>query len=278
MSTVAISAQDINKLRQMTGAGMMDCRKALTETNGDFEAAIDWLRKQGQKVAAKRSDREAKEGVVIAKTTADNKTGIVVCVSCETDFVSKNADFVAFGQSIADAAIAGNVKNLEELMATKAGNSTVAELVNDKLAAIGEKIGVTKFERIDAEYVASYIHGANRIGVLVGLNKESAEAGKDVAMQIAALNPVAVDAASVPANVIAREKDIIMELMKQDPKMAGKPEEMMAKIAEGKMAAFFKEQTLTAQSFVKDNSKTVADYLKEAGNVKVTEFKRVALG
>jgi len=278
MSTVTISAQDINKLRQATGAGMMDCRKALTETNGDFEAAIDWLRKQGQKVAAKRSDREAKEGVVIAKTTADNKTGIVVCVSCETDFVSKNADFVAFGQTIADAAISNNVKTLDELLATKAGNATVAELVNDKLASIGEKIGVTKFERIDAPYVASYIHGAYRIGVLVGLDKPSAEAGKDIAMQIAALNPVAVDAASVPANVIAREKDIIVELMKQDPKMAGKPDEMLAKIAEGKMGAFFKEQTLTAQAFVKDSSKTVGDYLKESGDVKVTEFKRVALG
>lgn len=278
MSTVTISAQDINKLRQATGAGMMDCRKALTETNGDFEAAIDWLRKQGQKVAAKRSDREAKEGVVIAKTTSDNKTGIVVCVSCETDFVSKNADFVAFGQTIADAAIANNVKNLEELLSTNAGGSTVAELVNDKLASIGEKIGVTKFERIDAPYVASYIHGAYRIGVLVGMSKEAAEAGKDVAMQIAALNPVAVDASSVPADVIAREKDIIMELMKQDPKMAGKPDEMLVKIADGKMGAFFKEQTLTAQAFVKDAGKTVADYLKESGDVKVTEFKRVALG
>ena len=278
MSTVAISAQDINKLRQATGAGMMDCRKALTETNGDFEEAIDWLRKQGQKVAAKRSDREAKEGVVIALTSADHKTGIVVCVSCETDFVSKNADFVAFGQSIADAAIAGNVKSIEELMSAKTGNSTVAEIVNDKLASIGEKIGITKFERIDADYVASYIHGAYRIGVLVGLNKESAEVGKDVAMQIAALNPVAVDAASVSAETIAREKAIILELMKQDPKMAGKPDEMLNKIVEGKMGAFFKEQTLTAQSFVKDGSKSVADYLKEAGDVKVTEFKRVALG
>ncbi len=278
MSTVTISAQDINKLRQMTGAGMMDCRKALTETNGDFEAAIDWLRKQGQKVAAKRSDREAKEGVVIAKTTDDHKTGIVVCVSCETDFVSKNADFVAFAQSIADAAIGHNVKSLDELMSAKAPHTTVAEMVNDKLAAIGEKIGVTKFERIDADYVASYIHGAYRIGVLVGLNKDAAEAGKDIAMQIAALNPVAVDAASVPADVIAREKSIIVELMKQDPKMAGKPDEMLAKIAEGKMGAFFKEQTLTAQAFVKDGSKTVADYLKENGDVKVTEFKRVALG
>jgi elongation factor Ts len=278
MSTVAISAQDINKLRQMTGAGMMDCRKALTETNGDFEAAIDWLRKQGQKVAAKRGDREAKEGVVIAKTTSDNKTGIVVCVSCETDFVAKNADFVAFGQTIADAAIANDVKSLDELMNTKAGNATVAELVNDKLASIGEKIGVTRFERIDAPYVASYIHGAYRIGVLVGLDKAAAEAGKDVAMQVAALNPVAIDAASVPADVIAREKDIIMELMKQDPKMAGKPDEMLAKIAEGKMGAFFKEQTLTAQAFVKDGNKTVEQYLKESGDLKVAAFKRVALG
>lgn len=278
MSTVTISAQDINKLRQATGAGMMDCRKALTETNGDFEAAIDWLRKQGQKVAAKRSDREAKEGVVIAQTTADNKTGIVVCVSCETDFVSKNADFVAFGKSIADAAIANNVSSLEQLMEVKIGALTVAALVDEKLATIGEKIGVTKFERIDAPYVASYIHGAYRIGVLVGMDKEAAEAGKDVAMQIAALNPVAVDAASVPAEVVEREKDIVMELMKQDPKMAGKPTEMLAKIAEGKMGAFFKEQTLTAQAFVKDGSKSVGDYLKEAGNVTVTGFKRVALG
>lgn len=278
MSTVTISAQDINKLRQATGAGMMDCRKALTETNGDFEAAIDWLRKQGQKVAAKRSDREAKEGVVIAKTTADNKTGIVVCVSCETDFVSKNADFVAFGQSIADAAIAANVKSLDELNAAKVGSSTVADLVNDKLASIGEKIGITKFERVDAPYVASYIHGAYRIGVLVGLSKESAEAGKDVAMQIAALNPVAVDADSVPADVVAREKDIALEQLKNDPKMAGKTTEMLEKIAAGKLNAFFKEQTLTAQAFVKDAGKTVGDYLKSAGDVKVTEFKRVALG
>jgi elongation factor Ts len=262
----------------MTGAGMMDCRKALTETNGDFEAAIDWLRKQGQKVAAKRSDREAKEGVVIAKTTADNRAGIIVCVSCETDFVSKNADFVAFGQSIADAAIAGNVKNLDELNNTTVNGAKVADLVNDKLASIGEKIGITKFERVDAPYVASYIHGAYRIGVLVGLDKESPGVGKDIAMQIAALNPVAVDAASVPADVITREKNIIVELMKQDPKMAGKPEEMLAKIAEGKMGAFFKEQTLTAQAFVKDGSKSVGDYLKESGDVKVTEFKRVALG
>ena len=279
MSTTTISVQDINKLRQATGAGMMDCRKALTETNGDFEAAIDWLRKQGQKIAAKRSDREAKEGVVIAQTTSDNKSGIVVCVSCETDFVSKNADFVAFVKSIADAAIANpEIKTVEELNNASVGNAKVSDLVNDKLASIGEKIAVTKFERVNAPYVASYIHGAYRIGVLVGLDKEAPEAGKDVAMQIAALNPVAVDAASVPADVIAREKSIIMDVMKEDPKMAGKPEEMLAKIAEGKMGAFFKEQTLTAQAFVKDAAKSVGDYLKESGDVKVTEFKRVALG
>lgn len=278
MSTVTISAQDINKLRQATGAGMMDCRKALTETNGDFEAAIDWLRKHGQKVAAKRSDREAKEGVVIAQTTSDNKSGIVVCVSCETDFVSKNTDFIAFVQGIADAAIANNVNSAEELNNVSINGAKVADLINDKLAAIGEKIGITKFERVNAPYVSSYIHGAYRIGVLVGLNKEAAEVGKDVAMQIAALNPVAVDADAVPAEVVAREKAIVVDQMKADPKMAGKPDEMIAKIAEGKMGAFFKENTLTAQVFVKDNGITVAEYLKKAGDVKVTEFKRVALG
>jgi elongation factor Ts len=277
MSTVTITAQDINKLRQATGAGMLDCRKALTETNGDFEAAIDWLRKQGQKVAAKRSDREAKEGVVIAQTTADKKTGIVVCVSCETDFVSKNEDFIAFVKSIADAAIESNVNSAEELNEVSVNGTKVSELINDKLASIGEKIGITKFEKVNAPYVASYIHGANRIGVLVALDKEAAEAGKDVAMQVAALSPVAVDADSVPADVVAREKAVIMDIMKEDPKMAGKPEEMIAKIAEGKLGAFFKEQTLTAQAFVKDGSKSVGDYLKENG-VKVLEFKRVALG
>jgi elongation factor Ts len=279
MSTVAITAADINKLRQMTGAGMMDCRKALTETNGDFEAAIDWLRKKGAKVAALRGDREAKEGVVLAKTTPDNKTGIAVCVSCETDFVSKNADFVAFAQSIADAAVANNVKSIDELNNVTINGSKVADLVNDKLASIGEKIGITKLERVDSDYVASYIHGANRIGVLVGMNKPAADAGKDVAMQIAAMNPVAVDASSVPAATIERERAIVTEQIKNDPKMAGKPDEMINKIADGKLNAFFKESTLNSQAFVKDSSKTVGDYLKSVdGGLKVTEFKRVALG
>ena len=274
----AITAAEINKLRQATGAGMMDCRKALTETNGDFEAAIDWLRKQGQKVAAKRSDREAKEGVIIAQTSADKKTGFVVCISCETDFVSKNAEFVAFAQTIADAAVANNVKTVDELNAVSINGSTVADMINDKLASIGEKIAA-KLERVDAPYVASYIHGSYRMGVLVGLTSEAAELGKDLAMQIAAMNPVAVDPASVPAETVARERAIIIDTMKEDPKMAGKPEEMIAKIAEGKIAAFFKEQTLLAQSFVKDGSKSVGDHVKSVGaDIKVTEFKRVALG
>ena len=274
----AITAADINKLRQATGAGMMDCRKALTETNGDFEAAIDWLRKQGQKVAAKRSDREAKEGVIIAQTSADHKTGFVVCISCETDFVSKNAEFVAFAQTIADAAVANNVKTVDELNAVSINGTTVADMINDKLASIGEKIAA-KLERVDAPFVASYIHGSYRMGVLVGLTSEAAELGKDLAMQIAAMNPVAVDPESVPAETVARERAIIIDTMKEDPKIAGKPEEMIAKIAEGKIAAFFKEQTLLAQSFVKDGSKSVGDHVKSVGaDIKVTEFKRVALG
>jgi elongation factor Ts len=277
MST--ITATEINKLRQATGAGMMDCRKALTETNGDFEAAIDWLRKQGQKVAAKRSDREAKEGVIIAQTSADHKTGFVVCISCETDFVSKNAEFVAFAQSIADAAVANNVKSAAELNEVSVNGTKVSDMINDKLASIGEKIGVAKFERVEAPFVASYIHGSYRMGVLVGLTAEAAEVGKDLAMQIAAMNPVAVDPESVPAETVTRERAIIIDTMKEDPKMAGKPEEMIAKIAEGKINAFFKEQTLLAQAFVKDGSKTVGDHLKSVdAALKVTEFKRVALG
>ena len=279
MSTATITAQDINKLRQATGAGMMDCRKALTETNGDFEAAIDWLRKQGQKVAAKRSDREAKEGVVVARTTFDHKTGIVLTISSETDFVSKNAEFVAFANSIADAAIGNNVKSAEELSEVTIDGVKVGDMINDKLASIGEKIGISRFERVDAPYVASYIHGANRMGVLVGFNKEAGDAGKDIAMQIAAMNPLAVDPSAVPAETVERERSIVTETIAADPKMAGKPAEMIAKIADGKLNAFFKENTLAAQLFVKDNSKTVSDYLKSIDSeLKVIEFKRVALG
>ena len=275
MSTATVTAADINKLRQATGAGMMDCRKALTESNNDFEAAIDWLRKQGQKVAAKRSDREAKEGVVIAKTTPDHKAGIVLCISCETDFVSKNADFVAFAQSIADAAISNNVKSAEELNAVEINGAKVSDMINDKLSSIGEKIEIQKFERIEAPFVASYIHGANRMGVLVGMNKEATDAGKDVAMQIAAMNPLAIDESAIDPATIAREKNIAIEQIKAE----GKPAEMAEKIALGKVNKFLKDNTLLAQPFVKDNAKSVGDYLKATdADLKLTEFKRVALG
>ncbi len=274
-TTTIITAADINKLRQQTGAGMMDCRKALTESNGDFEAAIDYLRKKGQKVAALRGDREAKEGVVIAKTTADNKTGFIVNVSCETDFVSKNAEYVEFAKSIMDAAISNNVKSIEELNSVKIGNETVADKLNEQVAKIGEKISVSKFERVEAEYVAAYIHGAYRMGVLVGFNKDAGEAGKDIAMQIAAMNPIAVDQSSVAPEVIAREKNIAIEQVKAE----GKPAEMAEKIAMGKINKFFKDSTLLAQPFVKDANKSVSDYLKSIdADLKVIEFKRVALG
>jgi len=275
MSTTTITAADINKLRQQTGAGMMDCRKALVESNGDFEAAIDYLRKKGQKVAALRGDREAKEGVVIAKTTSDNKTGFIINVSCETDFVSKNAEYIAFAQSIMDAAIKNNVNSIDELNAVKIGNETVADKFNEQVAKIGEKISVSKFEKIEAPYVAAYIHGSYRMGVLVGLNKVNEEAGKDVAMQIAAMNPIAIDQSSVPAETIARERDIAIEQVKAE----GKPAEMAEKIAAGKINKFFKESTLLAQAFVKDGNKSVGDYLKSLdADLKVVKFKRVALG
>lgn len=275
MNTVTITAADINKLRQQTGAGMMDCRKALTESNGDFEAAIDYLRKKGQKVAALRGDREAKEGVVIAKTTPDNKTGFIINVSCETDFVSKNAEYVEFAKSIMEAVVTNNVKSIDELNAVKIGNETIADKLNEQVAKIGEKISVSKFERIDAEYVAAYIHGAYRMGVLVGFNKDAGEAGKDIAMQIAAMNPIAVDQSSVAPEVIAREKNIAIEQVKAE----GKPAEMAEKIAMGKINKFFKDSTLLAQPFVKDANKSVSEYLKSMdADLKVTEFKRVALG
>lgn len=275
MSTPTITAADINKLRQQTGAGMMDCRKALMEANGDFEEAIDYLRKKGQKVAALRGDREAKEGVIIAKTTPDNKTGYIINVSCETDFVSKNAEYVAFAQSIMDAAVEHNVNSLEELLGLKLGNDSIADKMNEQVAKIGEKIGVSKFEKMEAPYVASYIHGAFRMGVLVGLSKENEEAGKDLAMQIAAMNPLAVDKEGIAPEVIERERNIAIEQVKAE----GKPAEMAEKIANGKMQKFFKENTLLAQIFVKDNNQAVGAYITQTDKgLTVTGFKRVALG
>lgn len=283
MSTITITASDVNKLRQQTGAGMMDCRAALQETNGDFEAAIDYLRKKGQKVAAKRSDRDAKEGVVIAKTSADNKFGIVLNLTSETDFVAKNEDFIKLALSFSETAVNSNSKSLEELKATEMDGVTIADKILETVAKIGEKIDITSFERLESDSVVAYNHAGYRVAVLVALNKPSTEAnqlaGKDVAMQIAAMNPVAVDPAAVPAETIAREKDIIMEQMKADPKMEGKTDDMISKIADGKINAYFKENTLLAQPFVKDGSKTVVEYLKSVeADLTVTSFARLNIG
>ncbi len=279
MSTVTISAADVNKLRLQTGAGMMDCKKALTESNGDFEAAIDYLRKKGAKVAASRSDRDSLEGAVIAKTTADSKRGVVIELNCETDFVAKNAEFVQFANEIADLAVANNPANLDALLALSLNGVVLSDIILDKTGKIGEKIGVSKYEILEANKVVAYIHAGNRLGVLVGLNSDANgkadEAGKDVAMQIAAMNPVALDKGDVDANTINRE----LEIAKEQIRAEGKPEEMVEKIAQGKLNKFYKDSTLLNQEFVKDSSKSVAQMLNDIEkDLTVTAFKRVALG
>src|ERR1043165_2765761 len=280
--SVTVTAQDVAKLRAQTGAGMADCRKALVESNGDFEGAIDYLRKKGQKVAANRSDREAKEGVVIARTNADGNYGIIIQLSSETDFVSKNADFIQFANDVATVAEQNMPDNIDALKALAMNGSTVGDRLNEVVAKIGEKIDIVRYEQVSADTVVAYIHGNYRIGVLVGMNNAKGEhvttAGKDVAMQIAAMNPLGLSHESIEPHVIERERNIVMEQMKADPKMAGKPDEMISKVAEGKLNAFFSENTLMAQPFVKDNSKSVGDYIKGVDkNLGVTQFKRVAI-
>jgi elongation factor Ts len=278
MSTVQITAADVNKLRQQTGAGMMDCKKALTEANGDFEAAIDNLRKKGAKVAASRQDRESNEGVVIAKTTADGKRGVVVEFNCETDFVAKNADFVAFANSIADLAIEKNPSSLEQLLELELNGEKLADTIISQIGKIGEKVGVSKFENVTGEKVIAYIHGNFRLGVLVALSSNPAsadEVGKDVAMQIAAMNPVAIDKGDVDSKTIERELEIAKDVIRAE----GKPEEMVEKIAAGKLNKFYKDSTLLNQEFVKDSSKTVAQFLNDVEKgLTVSAFKRVQLG
>jgi elongation factor Ts len=282
MSTVQISASDVNKLRQQTGAGMMDCKKALTETNGDFEAAIDFLRKKGAKVAASRQDRESNEGVVIARTSADGKRGVIIELNCETDFVAKNAEFIAFANAIANEAVQLNPKSIAELeqlqIDTENSRGSIADAIISRTGTIGEKIGVSKYEVVEGEKVVAYIHGNFRLGVLVALSANAAgveEAGKDVAMQIAAMNPVALDKDGVDATTIERE----LEIAKDQIRAEGKPEDMVEKIAAGKLNKFYKDSTLLNQEFVKDPSKNVAQFLSTVDKgLTVTAFKRVALG
>ncbi|MGZ5282803.1 MAG: translation elongation factor Ts [Bacteroidia bacterium] len=276
---MAITAADVNKLRQVTGAGMMDCKKALEETNGDFEAAIDNLRKKGQKVSAKRADREAKEGVVIAKTNADGTKGIIIKLTSETDFVAKNADFVAFAEQIAQTAINELPETAEELKTKQVDGKVLADSLDEQVAKIGEKIDVTEYIKVEAPAVVAYNHAGNRIGVLVAMNQPVNEnivsAGKDAAMQIAAMNPLALDETSLSQEVIDRELAVAREQLR----LEGKKEEMIEKIAAGKLNKFYKDSTLLNQEFVKDNSKTVKKMLQEAHpELTITSFKRVALG
>lgn len=279
MSTVAISAADVNKLRQITGAGMMDCRKALMESGGDFEKAIDYLRLKGQKVAANRSDRDAKEGVAVAVATPDAKYGIIVQLSAETDFVAKNQEFIDFANDIAEAALHNMPNDIEALKALPLSGATIGEKLLEMVAKIGEKIDVVRYEQVNADAVIPYIHGNYRIGVLVGLNQAENDAikaaGRDVAMQIAAMNPLGVDADSIAPEVVEREKALAIEQIVAE----GKPADMAEKIAAGKLNKFFKDNTLLNQPFVKDNGITVADYLKAAAaGLTVTTFRRAAIG
>lgn len=278
MTTVNITAADVNKLRQMTGAGMMDCKKALIEANGDFEQAVDNLRKKGQKVAANRSDRDAKEGVVIGKVTADGTHGALVVLNCETDFVAKNEAFVNFTTSILNLAIEKNPATLEELLALNLDGLTVGERVTEQVGKIGEKIELSSFEKVNAGFVYAYNHPGNKVAALVGLskggNEKIAAAAKDVAMQVAAMAPVAVDKGDVDSKTLERE----IEIGKEQARAEGKPEEMLEKIALGKLNKFYKESTLLNQEFIKDNKKTIRQYLDETEKgLTVTAFKRISL-
>jgi elongation factor Ts len=279
----AISAQDVNKLRQMTGAGMMDCKKALTEAEGDFEKAIEILRKKGQKVSASRSDRDAKEGSVFVNVSDDKKEAVLIALNCETDFVAKNEAFQTLGKLIADTAFTKKPVDKAALLNLKAGDLTLNEKIVELVGKIGEKIEVSEFIHMKGEVVIPYIHAGSKLGVLVSLRGVNGKdvtpivigAGKDVGMQIAAMNPVAVDEKSVDRSIIDKE----LEIAKAQIIAEGKPQNMVDKIAQGKLQKFFKDSTLMHQAFVKDSSKTVAQYLDTVTKgLTVAEFKRVSIG
>ena len=274
-----ITAADVNKLRQMSGAGMMDCKKALQESEGDFAKAIDYLRKKGQKVAGKRADRDANQGFVIAKTVSDQSYGAVVMVNCETDFVGKTEEFIKFSKDLLDLGLENRIHNVADLMPLSLGTSTVEEKLNDLLGKTGEKIQIAHYEVIEAPVVFAYNHFGNRLATIVGLSKKDAknvsEIGHELAMQVAAMNPVAVDKENVSQEVIDRE----IEIGKDQARQEGKPEEMLEKIGQGKLTKFFKEMTLLNQDFVKDTKKTVRQYIAENDKeMVVTGFKRLQLG
>jgi elongation factor Ts len=272
-----ITAQQVNELRKLTGAGMMDCKKALVESEGDMEQAIDILRKKGQKVAAKRADRDAAEGVILAKTNTDHTYAAAVMINCETDFVAKNQDFINYVNSVLEVAVENKAKSADELKGMKLNGRTVEETVLDQTGVIGEKIQLGRFEVVEADSAYAYVHPGNRIASIAGFNKAGdnlADYGKDVVMQIAAMSPVALSKDDVPEDIVARE----IEIGKDQARQEGKPEAMLEKIAMGKLNKFYKENTLLNQAFIKDSKKSVADYLKEADKeLTVVEFKRLAL-
>jgi elongation factor Ts len=271
-----INAADVAKLRRVTLAGMMDCKKALEESEGNFDKAIEIIRKKGQAVANKRADRDATEGVVLSKVTEDGKLGAMIVLNSETDFVAKNADFISLANKILDAALAKNPANLEELKSLPLDGGKIGEKVVEYIGIIGEKLDLAYYEKIEADHVQAYIHPGNRLATLVGFNKSDADVQvyKDVAMQIAAMNPVAVDKDVVPEAIIAQEIEIGREQARRD----GKAEDMLDKIAQGKLSKFFRESTLLNQDFVKDNKMTVRQYLQSASKgLTVTGFKRYTL-
>jgi elongation factor Ts len=273
-----VSPADVKKLRDITGAGMMDCKDALAESGGDFDKAIEYLRKKGQKLSIKRADRDAKEGAVIALISEDKTHGVIVRLSCETDFVSKNDNFVNLTTSFAKAALENMPATLEDLLLVPYNGATIGDKVTEQVGVIGEKIELAQYEFLKAPMVAPYIHMGNKAAVLVGLNKHSDsffDAGRDVAMQVAAMRPIAVDESTVDASIIEKEIEIGMEQARKE----GKPEAMLENIAKGKLRKFFEETTLLKQSFVKDNKKTIAQFLHEFDkDLTVTDFKHVTLG
>ncbi|MDF1547952.1 MAG: translation elongation factor Ts [Bacteroidales bacterium] len=271
-----IKAADVAKLRNMTGAGMMDCKKALTEADGDFDAAVDLLRKKGQKVANKRADREATEGAVIGNVSADNKTASIIVLNCETDFVAKNDDFVKFAHSILDKALQNKPSSIEELKELELNGNKIADEIMNQVGVIGEKIDLSYFEGINAEYTVAYIHQGNKLASIVGFNQANVDnqVAKDVAMQVASMNPIAIDKDDIAKEVIDKEIEIGKDLAIQE----GKPEDMAEKIAMGRLNKFYKESTLLNQQFVKDNKITIKEYLNQSSKgLTVTSFKRFSL-
>ena len=272
-----ISASQVNDLRKQTGAGMMDCKNALVESNGNFENAIDILRKKGQKVAAKRADRDASEGCVLSTTNESNTKAFTLSLNCETDFVAKNQSFIDLTKSILDKIVKNSPNNLNELLNIQIDGLTLNEKLTEQTGVIGEKIEVGDFKFLEANYVSSYIHPGNRLATIVGFNilpSNPEIVGKDIAMQVAAMNPLSVDKEGIDKTIISRELEIAKDQIRQE----GKPENMIDKIANGKLNKFYKENSLLSQSFIKDNKISVLKYLESIDkNLIVTSFHRVSL-